>query len=58
MTKRRDLIRLLEMNGFRNLGGRNHDKYKHPDGRQTVVPRHREIDNDTARGIKKQAGLQ
>ncbi|MCL2529826.1 MAG: type II toxin-antitoxin system HicA family toxin [Coriobacteriia bacterium] len=47
----------LERNGFENKGGASHDKFKHPDGRQTVVPRHSEISEITFREIKKQAGL-
>ena len=57
MTKRRDVVRLLEMNGFRSRGGTNHEKFVHPDGRRTVVPRHRDVDDDLFKAIKKQAGL-
>jgi len=56
MTKRRDVIRLLEKNGFKNKGGANHDVFEKA-GRTTVVPRHREINEDTFKTIKKQAGL-
>jgi predicted RNA binding protein YcfA (HicA-like mRNA interferase family) len=58
MTKRRDVVRLLEKNGFANKGGMNHDKYVHPDGRWTEVPRHSEVDKWTFGKIKKQAGLE
>jgi mRNA interferase HicA len=57
MTKKRDVVRLLESNGFINKGGANHDKYVHPDGRWTEVARHSEIPELTAKKIRKQAGL-
>lgn len=57
MTKRRDLVKLLESNGFECRGGTNHDRFVHPDGRFTEVPRHREIKDQMAKVIKKQAGL-
>ena len=57
MSKRRDVVRFLENKGFVNMGGANHDRFKHPDGRQTVVPRHREISDKLFEVIKKQAGL-
>lgn len=57
MTKRRDVVRLLESNGFVSKGGTNHERFQHPDGRSTVVPRHREIKETMFKVIKKQAGL-
>ena len=57
MTKKREVDRLLEDKGFINTGGTNHDKFFHPDGRKTVVPRHKEIPEHIVRKIKKQAGL-
>jgi mRNA interferase HicA len=57
MTKRRDVVSLLEANGFINRGGTNHDKFVHPDGRWTEVARHREISKWTFEEIKKQARL-
>lgn len=57
MVKRRQVVRLLERNGFVNKGGTNHDRFEHPDGRWTMLKRHAEIDNDTFRTIKKQTGL-
>ena len=57
MTKRRVVTTLLETNGFVNKGGARHDKYVHPDGRWTSVPRHRDIDEMLVKEIKKQAGL-
>jgi predicted RNA binding protein YcfA (HicA-like mRNA interferase family) len=56
--KRRDVVRVLEANGFINRGGARHDRYTHPDGRWTEVPRHKEIAEWTYRMIKKQAGLE
>ena len=57
MTKRRDVVRLLEKSGFVNMGGSNHDKYVHPDGRWTEVARYAEIPEFTFRKIKKQARI-
>lgn len=56
MTKRRDLVRELKEAGFREEGGTKHGKFRK--GRITVmVPRHSEIPNTTAEGIRKEAGL-
>lgn len=55
--KRRDLIRLLEQNGwyFKRSGG-NHDLYTN--GKQTeAIPRHTEIDEMLARAIIRKLGL-
>lgn len=57
MTKRRDVIRVLTAYGFTSVGGTRHEKFVHPDGRQTVVPRHAEIRDLTFRLILKQAGI-
>lgn len=56
MTKRRDLVRLLELNGFVSKGGAKHEVFSKP-GYRTAVPRHREISDEMAKRIKKQAGL-
>jgi len=58
--KRRDLIRKLVAMGceFVRHGG-NHDSYRNPaTGVQQPVPRHREINENLAKGIKsvKQGG--
>lgn len=57
MVKRRDLVGEIKEAGFENEGGANHDKFVHPDGRVTVVPRHREIGERLADEIRKQAGI-
>lgn len=43
MVKRREVVRFFQHNGFKNEGGTNHDKFRHPDGRRTVIERHSEI---------------
>lgn len=56
--KRRDLIRKLEQAGYqiaRDDG--DHTIYSMPGRRSVQVPRHREINEYTAKGILKQAGL-
>ena len=52
MVKRREVVRFFQHNGFKNEGGTNHDKFRHPDGR-----RHSEISNQQFEVMKKQAGL-
>lgn len=55
-VKRRDLVGELVSNGFWSKGGTNHELFT--DGKVTVaVPRHREINELTARKILKDAGL-
>ena len=56
--KRRDLIKKLETNGFiqvRDNGA--HTIFKAPNKRVIQVPKHREINENTARQIIKDAGL-
>lgn len=56
MTKRRDVVKFLEQNGFESVGGTNHEKFTN--GKTTVlVKRHREIPDETFEIIKKEAGL-
>ncbi len=51
-----ELIRRLEKAGFINAGGRNHTKLAHPDGRVTVVHRHKgDIPLGTLKAIEKQS---
>ncbi len=58
--KRRDFIRELEQAGcilVRN--GKRHDVYRNPaTGRQTPVPRHREIADTLCTVIRKQLGIE
>lgn len=56
MTKRRDLVRQLENSGFWSNGGTNHEHFTN--GKITVmVKRHREIPDEIAKRILRQAGL-
>lgn len=56
MTKRRDVVRFLERNGFRSKGGTKHEKFTN--GEVTIrLKRHREIEDETFERIKKEAGL-
>lgn len=57
MVKRREVVRFFERNGFTDGSSTNHDKFVHPDGRWTVIERHREISNEKFERLKKQAGL-
>ena len=59
MTKKVDLERELEAAGWTKVKRKKgpHDKFTKPGKRSIPVPRHREIDNDTAVEIRKQAGL-
>lgn len=55
--KRRDLIKTLTDNGFELFRhGSNHDIYRNGNI-QITIPRHKEINEDTAKGILKEAGL-
>lgn len=58
MTKRRDVVSLLEAYGFISMGGAKHEVFIHPDGRRTCVPRHRDIKELTFSLILKQARIQ
>lgn len=55
--KRRDLIKLLEKNGwhFARNGG-NHDVYA-KDGKFEAVPRHSEVSENLAKAIIRRRGL-
>lgn len=56
--KRRDLIKLLEAAGYRIArDDGDHTIYTKPDSRPVQVPRHREINEFTAKAILKAAGL-
>ncbi len=56
--KRRDLIKKLEANGFnKTRDDGDHTIYKAPNKRAVQVPRHSEINENTARQILKDAGL-
>jgi len=53
-----ELIKRLEKAGFVNKGGRNHDKLAHPDGRVTVVHRHKgDIPFGTLKAIERQTKI-
>lgn len=55
--KQKDLIDLLEKNGFKlKRHGANHDLYVRGRDRETI-PRHREIDERLAQEIIKRQGL-
>lgn len=56
--KHRDLVRALEKAGYhleRDRG--DHAVYEKPGCRPITLPRHREVNENTAREILKQAGL-
>lgn len=56
--KRRDLVKLLEANGYRlTRDDGDHSIYKTQDKRAVQVPRHREINERTAKQILKDAEL-
>lgn len=56
--KRRDLIKKLEANGFKAIrDDGDHTIYKASGKRSVQVPKHREINENTARQILKNAGL-
>ena len=56
--KRRDLIKKLESNGYRlDRDDGNHSIYEKDGCRPVQVPRHREINKNTARAILKAVGI-
>ena len=57
--KRRDIIRKLEENGYTlDRHGTNHDIYYNEATKKTVpVGRHRDIDDNLAKEIFKEAGI-
>lgn len=57
MVKRRTVEQFFKENGFVNEGGTNHDRLVHPDGRWTVLGRHKEINDKLFERMKKEAGL-
>lgn len=53
-----ELIKKLEEAGFVNKGGTNHDKMVHPDGRVTVIHRHKgDIPLGTLKAIARQTKI-
>lgn len=56
--KRRDLVKLLESAGYRIArDDGDHTIYEKPGCRSVQVPRHREVNENTAKGILRAAGL-
>lgn len=56
--KRRDLIKRLEAAGYRKRRDEgDHTVYAKDGGRAIAVPRHREVNEITAKSILKTAGL-
>ena len=54
--QRRELVRILKAAGFVSKGGTNHEKF-YKDGRMVLVKRHREIEDQIAKRILREAGL-
>jgi predicted RNA binding protein YcfA (HicA-like mRNA interferase family) len=58
-TNTRKIIARLEREGWVNVGGSKHEKFRHPDKREPImVPRHRTVTPKVARSIAKAAGWQ
>ena len=57
--KKHELVRALKKAGWNITPGGNHDLATHPEkpGIKIPIPRHREINEYTARGILESAGL-
>lgn len=55
--KRRDLIKKLEAAGYKLDRDGDHTIYEKENSRPVQVPKHREINEHTARAILKAAGL-
>jgi predicted RNA binding protein YcfA (HicA-like mRNA interferase family) len=53
-----EMVAVLHRAGFRAVGERGpHVKFRHPEGRVTVVPLHHTLARGTQRAILRQAGL-
>lgn len=56
--KRRDLVKLLEASGYRPVRDEgDHTVFQKPHARSVSVPRHREINENTAKSILRAAGV-
>jgi predicted RNA binding protein YcfA (HicA-like mRNA interferase family) len=56
--QRRQLLRWLRQHGATRVRhGAEHDVFRGPNGKQATVPRHREINSLTGRGICDQLGV-
>ncbi len=56
-TNRSAIVRRLEADGWRNLGGAKHDKFEKPDvDHAIIVPRHSTLSPGVAGNIMKAAG--
>ena len=55
--KRRDLIKKLEAAGYRLDRDGDHSIYEKEGSRPVQVPKHRELNENTAKAILKAAGL-
>ena len=53
MVNRRQVVKFFTSHGFVNKGGTRHDRYEHPDGRWTVIERHKEINDRLFELMKK-----
>ncbi len=54
--QRRELVKILLENGWASRGGTNHEHFW-KEGKMVMVKRHREIEDQTAKRILRQAGL-
>lgn len=54
--QRRELVRILEADGWVSRGGTNHEHFW-KNGRMIMVKRHREIADQIAKRILREAGL-
>ena len=56
-TSTRKVINRLKAEGWVQVGGSKHDKFEHPDRKETlIVPRRKELSPGVARSIAKLAG--
>ena len=55
--KQRDLIKKLTKAGYKEVRHRSHKIFEKPGCRPLQVPDHKEINENTARAILKEAGL-
>jgi predicted RNA binding protein YcfA (HicA-like mRNA interferase family) len=55
-TNTKKIVARLLREGWENVGGANHDKFRKPGERPIMVPRHQTVKPGVARSIAKSAG--
>jgi mRNA interferase HicA len=57
-VKRKDLVKKLRAAGYREVRNNSHAIFEKANGRPLQVPNHKEINENTAKEILRQAGIE